>query len=290
VIFGVTFQALAAQLTVGLINGLMYAALSLGLSIIFGLLHVINFAHGTFFMLGGLATWAGLRYFGLSFWPMLLIAPLLVGLLGVLIERVFIRRVYGKDYLYGLMLTLGFTLVIEGAVRAFFGVSGNAYGAPPVRGVVDLGFMILPAYRAWMILLLGALIVGAWAIVERTRIGSYLRAAKEDRATLEALGVDTRWLFSGAFLLGVALAAAVGVIATPVIQIGALTGESFLIIAFATVVIGGMGSLSGTIIVGIGLGLIQGLTKTFYPPAAEVVVYVVMMLVLLLLPRGLFGE
>ena len=289
-IFGVTYQALAAQLTVGLISGLMYAALSLGLSIIFGLLHIINFAHGTFFMLGGLATWAGLHYFGLSFWPMLLIAPLLVGLFGVLLERLFIRRVYGKDYLYGLMLTLGFTLVIEGVVRAFYGVSGNAYGSPPIRGVVDLGFMILPAYRAWMIVLLGGLIVGAWAIVERTRIGSYLRAAKEDRATLEALGVDAKWLFSGAFLLGVALAAAVGVIATPVIQIGALTGESFLIIAFATVVIGGMGSLAGTIVVGIGLGLIQGLTKTFYPEAAEVVVFVVMMLVLLLLPRGLFGE
>lgn len=289
-IFGVTYQALAAQLTVGLISGLMYAALSLGLSIIFGLLHIINFAHGTFFMLGGLVTWAGLHYFGLSFWSMLLIAPLLVGLFGVLLERLFIRRVYGKDYLYGLMLTLGFTLVIEGVVRAFYGVSGNAYGPAPIRGVVDLGFMILPAYRAWMIVLLGVLIFGAWAIVERTRIGSYLRAAKEDRATLEALGVDARWLFSGAFLLGVALAAAVGVIATPVIQIGALTGESFLIIAFATVVIGGMGSLAGTIVVGIGLGLIQGLTKTFYPEAAEVVVFVVMMLVLLLLPRGLFGE
>lgn len=289
-ILGVSTQALAAQLLIGISNGLVYAALSMGLAIIFGLLHVINFAHGAFFMLGGLATWAGLEYLGINFWAMLILTPLLVAIFGFACEQLLIKHTYRKNYLYGLMLTLGLTLVIESTVRAIYGVSGHSYTPMPVQGVTNLGFIVMPTYRLVAIIMLLGVIVGTIAVIEKTRVGAYLRAAKENRDMVEALGIKIKWYISGAFIIGIGVAAVVGAIMTPILQIGALSGESYLIIAFAVVVIGGMGSLRGAVIAGITLGVIEGLTKTWYPPASDVSIFVVMTIILIVWPHGLFGE
>lgn len=289
-IFGVPLMALMAQLMMGLVNGCFYAVLSLGLAVIFGMLHVINFTHGAMFMLGAILSWAGLHYFDLNYWAMLVLAPLVVGALGIVLERLFLRRIYRLDYLYGLLLTLGLTLVIEGSVRSVYGVSGKPYGAAPISGVTDLGFLMIPNYRLWVIVA-SLLVCGAtWYVIERTRLGAYLRAATENPKLVESFGINVPMMVSLTFGFGVALAAFAGVLAAPIMQISPLAGQSIIVIVFAVVVIGGMGSIVGTVVTGIGLGLIEALTKVYYPEASAMVMFVVMVLVLLVKPQGLFGE
>ena len=288
-LFGVPLTALMAQLMIGLVNGCFYAVLSLGLAVIFGMLHVINFTHGAMFMLGALFSWAGLHYFNINYWIMLALAPLLVGLFGIVLERLFLKRIYHLDYLYGLLLTLGLTLIIEGAVRSGFGVSGRPYGPAPIPGVTNLGFLIIPNYRLWVIVASLLVCAATWFVIERTRLGSYLRAATENPKLVEAFGINVPMMVSLTFGFGVALAAFAGVLAAPVMQVSALTGQTMIVIVFAVVVIGGMGSILGTVVTGIGLGLVEGLTKVFYPEASSMVMFLVMVLVLMIRPHGLFG-
>jgi len=284
-------QVLSGQLLVGLINGSFYALLSLGLAIIFGLLNVVNFAHGAQYMLGAFVAWMGLRYLGVGYWWALLLTPVVVGLLGIVFERLCLRRLYGLDPLYGLLLTFGLALVLEGIFQNAFGISGNSYPVPALlQGGTNLGFMYLPRYRAWVVLVSLAVCFGSWFVIERTRLGAYLRAGTENPVLLQGLGVNVPLMFSLTYGYGVALAAFAGVMAAPIYQVTPLMGSSVIIVVFAVVVIGGMGSILGSILTGLGLGLVEGLTKFLYPPASDVVVFAVMALVLLVRPAGLFGR
>jgi branched-chain amino acid transport system permease protein len=284
-------QALSGQLLVGLINGSYYALLSLGLAIIFGLLDVVNFAHGAQYMLGAFLAWMGLQYLGINYWWALILVPLAVGILAMAFERLAMRHLYGLDPLYGLLLTFGIALVLEGIFQNAFGISGRSYSVPALlQGGTNLGFMFLPKYRIWVVLVSIAVCFACWFMIERTRLGAYLRAGTENPVMLQAFGVNVPMMFTLTYGFGVALAAFAGVMAAPIYQVTPLMGSSVIIVVFAVVVIGGMGSIAGSIVTGLGLGLIEGLTKFLYAPASDVVVFVVMALVLLVRPAGLFGR
>ena len=290
-IFGVSLPGLMSQLLLGLVNGSFYAILSLGLAVIFGLLNVINFAHGALFMLGAMVTWMAMSYFQINYWVMLILSPLLVGLLGVLIERFLLRWIYKLDHLYGLLLTLGLSLLIEGVFRSIYGVSGLGYDTPELlEGATNLGFMILPNYRAWVVVASIVVCVATWFVIEKTRIGAYLRAGTENPRLVEAFGVNVPVMITLTYAFGAALAAFAGVLAAPVYQVTPLMGQNLIIVVFAVVVIGGMGSIMGSIITGLALGVIEGLTKVFWPEASSTVVFFIMVIVLLIRPAGLFGK
>ena len=290
-IFGVSASAMLSQLLLGLVNGSFYAILSLGLAIIFGLLNVINFAHGALFMMGALLTWMGLAYFGFSYWVMLWLAPLVVGMVGILIERLLLRWIYKLDHLYGLLLTLGLTLLIEGIFRSIYGVSGLSYDTPELlEGVTNVGFMLLPNYRAWVVGVSLVVCLATWFVIEKTKLGAYLRAGTENPRLVEAFGINVPLMVTLTYGFGVALAALAGVLAAPVIQVSPLMGQNLIIVVFAVVVIGGMGSIMGSILTGLALGVIEGFTKVFYPEASSTVVFVIMVIVLLIRPAGLFGK
>ncbi|WP_422843403.1 branched-chain amino acid ABC transporter permease [Acidovorax sp. M2(2025)] len=290
-IFGVSLPGLLSQLLLGLVNGSFYAILSLGLAVIFGLLNVINFAHGALFMTGALITWMAMNYFGINYWVMLLLAPVLVGVFGVLIERLLLRWIYKLDHLYGLLLTLGLTLLIEGVFRSIYGVSGLGYDTPELlEGATNLGFMILPNYRAWVVVASVVVCVGTWYVIEKTKLGAYLRAGTENPRLVEAFGINVPVMVTLTYAFGAALAAFAGVLAAPVYQVTPLMGQNLIIVVFAVVVIGGMGSIMGSILTGLGLGVIEGFTKVFYPEASSTVVFVIMVIVLLIRPAGLFGK
>ncbi|MGH7060039.1 MAG: branched-chain amino acid ABC transporter permease [Stellaceae bacterium] len=283
--------ALFAQLLVGLINGAFYALLSLGLAVIFGLLNIINFAHGAQYMLGAFGAWLLLSALGLGYWPALVLAPLAVGALGVAIERTLLRRIRELDHLYGLLLTFGLALVIEGVFRQRYGSSGLPYDIPPsLAGGSNLGFMFLPTYRAWVILASLAICLATWFAIERTRLGAYLRAATENPQLTQAFGIDVPRLVTLTYGAGAALAALAGVMAAPIYQVSPLMGRNIIITVFAVVVIGGLGSILGAIVAGFALGLVEGLTKVFWPEASSTVIFVIMALVLLVKPAGLFGR
>ena len=289
--FGISAPALLSQLLLGLVNGSFYAILSLGLAVIFGLLNVINFAHGALFMLGALLTWMGLEYLEVNYWVMLLLAPLIVGVLGVLIERFLLQWIYKLDHLYGLLLTLGLSLLIEGVFRSIYGVSGLGYDTPELlEGATNLGFMILPNYRAWVVVASIVVCVATWFVIEKTRIGAYLRAGTENPRLVEAFGINVPVMITLTYAFGAALAAFAGVLAAPVYQVTPLMGQNLIIVVFAVVVIGGMGSIMGSILTGLGLGVIEGLTKVFWPEASSTVVFFIMVIVLLIRPAGLFGK
>ncbi len=284
-------QALFGQLLVGLINGSFYAMLSMGLAIIFGLLNVVNFAHGALYMLGAFAAWLGLTYLGMSYWVALVAVPLAVGLLGMAIERLLLRRLQGLDHLYGLLLTFGLTLVIEGLFHHAFGISGNSYPVPAaLTGGTRLPFMFLPTYRAWVVVVSLVVCLSSWFVIERTRLGAYLRAGTENPRLLQAFGVNVPLMFTLTYGYGVALAAFAGVMAAPIYQVTPAMGSTLVMVVFAVVVIGGMGSILGSIVTGVALGLLEGLVKFLWPPASGTVVYLVMALVLLVRPAGLFGR
>ncbi|HRM48251.1 MAG TPA: branched-chain amino acid ABC transporter permease [Alicycliphilus sp.] len=290
-IFGVSMPAMLSQLLLGLVNGSFYAILSLGLAVIFGLLNVINFAHGALFMLGALITWMAMSYLGVNYWVMLIASPLVVGALGVVIERLFLRWIYKLDHLYGLLLTLGLTMVIEGVFRSIYGVSGLGYDTPELlEGATNLGFMILPNYRAWVVVASIVVCIATWYVIEKTKLGAYLRAGTENPRLVEAFGVNVPVMITLTYAFGAALAAFAGVLAAPVYQVTPLMGQNLIIVVFAVVVIGGMGSIMGSILTGLGLGVIEGFTKVFYPEASSTVVFVIMAIVLLIRPAGLFGK
>jgi branched-chain amino acid transport system permease protein len=290
-IFGVPHQALLGQLLLGLVNGSFYAMLSLGLAVIFGLLNIINFAHGAMYMMGAYAAWMLLEYFQIGYWWSLLLAPLSVGAFGILIERVLMKWIYRLDHLYGLLLTFGLSLILEGIYRDQFGVSGQPYQVPELlRGATDLGFMRLPNYRAWVVLVSLIVCLGTWYVIERTRLGANLRAGTENPQLVQAFGVNVPLMVTLTFAFGVGLAGLAGVLAAPLYQINPLMGSNLIITVFAVVVIGGMGSILGSIVTGIGLGLIEGLTKVFWSEASSTVVFVIMAIVLLVRPAGLFGR
>ena len=290
-IFGVSRPAMMSQLLLGLVNGSFYAILSLGLAVIFGLLNVINFAHGALFMLGALTTWMAMNYLGINYWAMLILAPLVVGVFGVLIERLLLRWIYKLDHLYGLLLTLGLTLLIEGVFRSIYGVSGLGYDTPELlEGATNLGFMILPNYRAWVVVASIVVCLATWYVIEKTKLGAYLRAGTENPRLVEAFGVNVPVMITLTYAFGTALAAFAGVLAAPVYQVTPLMGQNLIIVVFAVVVIGGMGSIMGSILTGLGLGVIEGFTKVFYPEASSTVVFVIMAIVLLIRPAGLFGK
>ena len=290
-LFGIPLPALLSQLLLGLVNGSFYAILSLGLAVIFGLLNVINFAHGALYMMGAMFAWMGLTYFGLNYWVMLVVAPLLVGGFGIVIERLLLRHLYKLDHLYGLLLTFGLTLLIEGVFRSFYGVSGLQYNVPEqLTGARNLGFMILPNYRAWVVVASLIVCFGTWYVIERTKLGALLRAGTENAKLTEAFGVNVPLMVTLTYGFGVALAAFAGVLAAPILQVQPLMGSNLIIVVFAVVVIGGMGSIMGSILTGLGLGVIEGFTRVFYPEASATVVFVIMAVVLLLRPAGLFGK
>ena len=290
-IFGVPLPAMLSQLLLGLVNGSFYAILSLGLAVIFGLLNVINFAHGALFMMGAIFTWMAMTYFNISYWVMLIASPLVVGAFGILIERLLLRWIYKLDHLYGLLLALGLTLLIEGVFRSIYGVSGLAYDTPDqLVGATNLGFMMLPNYRAWVVVASVVVCLATWFVIEKTRLGAYLRAGTENPRLVEAFGINVPLLVTLTYGFGVALAAFAGVLAAPVIQVTPLMGQNLIIVVFAVVVIGGMGSIMGSILTGLGLGVIEGFTKVFYPEASSTVVFVIMVIVLLIRPAGLFGK
>ncbi len=290
-IFGVSLPGLLSQLLLGLVNGSFYAILSLGLAVIFGLLNVINFAHGALFMMGALMTWMAMNYFGVNYWVMLAVAPLVVGVFGVVVERLLLRWIYKLDHLYGLLLTLGLTLLIEGVFRSVYGVSGLGYDTPEVlEGATNLGFMIMPNYRAWVVVASLVVCVGTWYVIEKTKLGAYLRAGSENPRLVEAFGIIVPVMITLTYAFGAALAAFAGVLAAPVYQVTPLMGQNLIIVVFAVVVIGGMGSIMGSILTGLGLGVIEGFTKVFYPEASSTVVFVIMVIVLLIRPAGLFGK
>ena len=287
----ISLPGLLSQLLLGLVNGSFYAILSLGLAVIFGLLNVINFAHGALFMLGAVLSWIAMSRWGLGYWPMLLLAPLVVGLFGMLIERLLLRRIYQLDHLYGLLLTLGLALLIEGGFRSVYGVSGLPYDPPEaLMGATDLGFMVLPNYRAWVVVASLAVCLATWYVIEKTPLGALLRAGTENPRLVEAFGINVPLMITLTYGFGVALAAFAGVLAAPVYQVSPLMGQNLIIVVFAVVVIGGMGSILGSILTGLGLGVIEGLTKVFYPEASSTVVFVIMAIVLLVRPAGLFGK
>lgn len=289
--FGISTQALFGQLLIGLINGSFYALLSLGLAIIFGLLHIINFAHGAVYMLGALLAWLLMAYLGLGYWWALLVVPLAVGGFGILLDRALMARLRGADPIYGLLLTFGLALMLQSAAQSAFGSSGLAYAIPQeLRGGWNLGFVFLPTYRAWIILVSIVVCFGVWFAIERTRLGASLRAANEDPALVATFGLDVSRLITLAFAAGAALAGLAGVLAGPVYSVSPLMGVDIISIVFAVVVIGGMGSILGAIISGFGLGLIEALTKVAYPEASSVAIFVIMVLVIMVRPAGLFGK
>jgi branched-chain amino acid transport system permease protein len=290
-IFGIPVQALLGQLLLGLVNGSFYAMLSLGLAVIFGLLNIINFAHGALYMMGAYVAWIALTYFGVSYWWCLLLAPLIIGVFGMIIERTLLQWLYKLDHLYGLLLTFGVALIIEGTYRYFYGVSGQPYSAPEaLTGATNLGFMILPNYRAWVVAASLVVCLATWFVIERTRLGAYLRAGTENPKLTQAFGINVPLMITLTYGFGVGLAALAGVLAAPLTQVSPLMGSNLIIVVFAVVVIGGMGSILGSIFTGLGLGVIEGLTKVFYPEASSTVVFVIMALVLLVRPAGLFGR
>ena len=288
---GITLDSLLGQLLLGLVNGSFYAILSLGLAVIFGLLNIVNFAHGALYMMGAYFGWMLLTYFGISYWWSLLLAPSMVAVFGMVIERSLLQWLYKLDHLYGLLLTFGVSLIIEGTYRYFFGVSGQPYPVPELlSGSTDLGFMSLPNYRGWVVIASLAVCLTTWFVIERTRLGAYLRAATENPQLTQAFGINVPLLVMLTYGFGAALAAFAGVLAAPVIQITPLMGNNLIVIVFAVVVIGGMGSILGAVATGLALGVIEGLTKVFYPEASSTVVFVIMALVLLVRPAGLFGR
>jgi branched-chain amino acid transport system permease protein len=290
-IFGIPATALLSQLVLGLVNGSFYAMLSLGLAVIFGLLNVINFSHGALFMMGAMLTWMAGSYFDIPYWAMLVLAPLGVAVFGVIVELTMLRRLYKLDHLYSLLLTFGITLVLEGVFRSFFGASGQSYSAPDVlSGATDLGFMVLPNYRAWVVVSSLVVCFATWFVIEKTKLGAYLRAGTENPRLLEAFGVNVPVMITLTYAFGVALAGFAGVLAAPVMQVSPLMGSNLIIVVFAVVVIGGMGSIMGSILTGLGLGVIEGFTRVFYPEGSATVVFVVMAIVLVVRPAGLFGK
>jgi branched-chain amino acid transport system permease protein len=290
-IFGIPLQAFLGQLLLGLVNGSFYAMLSLGLAVIFGLLNVINFAHGALYMMGAFLAWMGMAYFNLNYWVMLLLAPLLVGAFGILIEKTMLRWLYKLDHLYGLLLTFGITLMLEGIFRSIYGVSGQPYSVPEaLQGATNLGFMILPNYRAWVVVASLVVCFATWIMIEKTKLGALLRAGTENPRLVEAFGINVPLMVTLTYGFGVALAAFAGVLAAPVIQISPLMGSNLIITVFAVVVIGGMGSILGAIITGLTLGIVEGLTRVFYPELSATVVFIIMAIVLMIRPAGLFGR
>lgn len=284
-------QALYAQLLVGLINGSFYALLSLGLAVIFGMLNIINFSHGAQYMMGAFAAYLILQYSGLGYWPALIIAPILVGITGIIVERLFLQWLYKLDHLYGLLLTFGLALIFEGVARNYFGSAGLPYTVPEsLQGGRNLGFMFLPNYRAWVIAASLGVCIGTWFVIERTRLGGYLRAATENPTLVRAFGINVPRMITLTYGFGVALAAFAGVMAAPIYNVSPQMGSELIIVVFAVVVIGGMGSILGAIITGFGLGVIEGLTKVFFPEASNTVIFVIMAIVLLIRPAGLFGR
>jgi branched-chain amino acid transport system permease protein len=290
-IFGRPLPMMMSQLLLGLVNGSFYAMLSLGLAVIFGLLNVINFAHGALYMMGAFLAWIGMTYFGMNYWSMLVLAPLIVGVLGVVIEKTMLRWLYKLDHLYGLLLTFGLTLLIEGGFRSFYGVSGQPFETPEaLQGATDLGFMVMPNYRAWVVLASLVVCLATWFVIEKTKLGAYLRAGTENPKLVEAFGINVPLMVTLTYGFGVALAGFAGVLAAPIQQVTPLMGSNLIIVVFAVVVIGGMGSILGSIVTGLALGVIEGLTKVFYPEFANTVVFLVMVIILLLRPAGLFGK
>ena len=290
-IFGVPLQVFMGQMLIGLINGSFYALLSLGLAVIFGLLRVINFAHGAQYMLGAFLALLLALYGGVSYWVALVLAPMLTGLIAAIVERTMLSRLYKLDHLYGLLFTFGLALVIEGGFRYWFGASGKPYPPPAaLQGATNLGFMMLPVYRGWVVLASLVVCFSTWALIEKTRLGSYLRAATENPALVQSFGVNVPLLFTLTYALGAGLAAFAGVLAAPIYQVSPLMGTQLIIVVFAVVVIGGMGSIMGAIVTGYLLGIAEGLTKVFYPEASNIVVFVIMAIVLVLRPAGLFGK
>ncbi|KQT87230.1 branched-chain amino acid ABC transporter permease [Methylobacterium sp. Leaf466] len=290
-IFGVPIQALLGQLLLGLINGSFYAMLSLGLAVIFGLLRVINFAHGAQYMLGAFVAWLLLEHLGIGYWWALLVAPLVVGAASLVVERAALSKLYDLDPLYGLLFTFGLALTIEGAFRWQFGAAGQPYATPDeLVGAKNLGFMVLPIYRGFVVVASVVICLAVWLLIERTKFGAYLRAATEDRTLVQVFGVNVPLLLTLTYALGAGLAGLAGVLAAPIYQVSPLMGSNLIIIVFAVVVVGGMGSIGGAILTGYALGVLEGLTKVFYPPASSIVIFVVMAAVLLVRPAGLFGR
>jgi len=290
-IFGVPTQALFGQLLIGLINGAFYAMLSLGLAVIFGLLNIINFTHGAQYMMGAICSYFLLQYAGIGYWWSLVLAPIVVGATGIVIEKTMLARLYKLDHLYGLLLTFGLALIIQGVFTNFYGSSGLPYQIPEeLSGGINLGFMFLPKYRAWVIIASVAVCALTWYMIERTKLGSYLRAATENRALVQAFGINVPRMITLTYGFGVGLAAFAGVMAAPIYQVNPQMGANMIIVVFAVVVIGGMGSIVGAIVTGFGLGIVEGLTKVFYPEASATVIFVIMVIVLLLKPAGLFGK
>jgi len=290
-LFGISSQALFGQLLIGLINGSFYALLSLGLAVIFGMLNIINFAHGAQYMLGAFTAYFLLQYAGLDYWWAIILAPIVVGITGIIVERLFLQWLYKLDHLYGLLLTFGLALIFEGTFRNFFGSSGLPYSVPPaLQGGQNLGFMFLPNYRSWVVMFSLAVCLTTWFVIERTKLGSYLRAATENPALVQAFGVNVPRMVTLTYGFGVGLAALAGVMAAPIYQVSPLMGSNIIIVVFAVVVIGGMGSIMGAIVSGFGLGVVEGLTKVFFPEASNTVIFVIMAIVLLIRPAGLFGR
>jgi branched-chain amino acid transport system permease protein len=290
-LLGIPPQALFGQLLLGLINGAFYAMLSLGLAIIFGLLNIINFTHGAQYMMGAFVAWMFLNYLDIGYWPSLLLAPLVVGATGIIVERTMLKHLYKLDHLYGLLLTFGLALIFEGLFRNYYGSSGQPYQIPSeLTGGRNLGFMFLPNYRAWVVVSSLAICLANWYVIERTKLGSYLRAATENATLVRAFGINVPRMITLTYGFGVGLAALAGVLAAPIQNVSPQMGSSLIIIVFAVVVIGGMGSIMGSILTGFGLGVVEGLTKVFYPEASNTVIFVIMAIVLLIKPAGLFGR
>ncbi len=290
-IFGVPVQALMGQLMLGLVNGSFYAVLSLGLAVIFGMLNIINFAHGALYMTGAMLTWIGLEYLGIGYWWALVLAPISVGIIGIAIERLMLQWLYKLDHLYGLLLTFGLALMIEGLFRDLYGVAGQPYSIPEeLSGAFNLGFMFLPKYRAWIIVASLSVCLATWYVIEKTRLGAYLRAATENPKLTQAFGINVPLMVMLTYGFGVGLAGFAGVLAAPASQVGPLMGSNLIIIVFAVVVIGGMGSILGSVVTGLGLGIIEGMTKVFWPEASATVVFMIMAVVLMIRPAGLFGR
>ncbi len=290
-IFGIPSQALFGQLLIGLINGSFYALLSLGLAVIFGMLNIINFTHGAQYMMGAFVAFLLLQHIGANYWLALIIAPIVVGFFGIVMERLFLHHLYKLDHLYGLLLTFGIALIIEGLFRNYYGSSGQTYQMPALlQGGQNLGFMFLPNYRAWVIVFSLVVCLSTWFVIERTRLGSYLRAATENPALVRAFGINVPRMITLTYGFGVGLAALAGVMAAPIYNVSPLMGSDLIIVVFAVVVIGGMGSIMGAIVTGFGLGVIEGLTKVFFPEASNTVIFVIMAIVLLIRPAGLFGR
>jgi branched-chain amino acid transport system permease protein len=290
-IFGIPAPLLFGQLLLGLINGAFYAMLSLGLAVIFGLLNIVNMAHGAQFMMGAFCAWMLLAWAGIGYWWALILSPIIIGFTGIILEKLFISKLYKLDHLYGLLLTFGLALIIEGVFRNEFGSSGLPYRIPPeLSGAWDLGFMFMPIYRGWVVVAALILCLATWLIIEKTRLGAYLRAATENATLVQAFGVNVPLLLTLTYGLGAALAALAGVLAAPIYQVSPLMGTNLIIIVFAVVVVGGMGSILGAIVTGYMLGVLEGLTKVFYPEASSIVIFVIMAIVLLVRPAGLFGR